>query len=70
MKEIAKPVHRSERHLLPPEAHGGSAGTGAKADLTRTHGQGNGLRVHGLYFAVVAFVALVLVVAGIVVATR
>ena len=71
MKEIAKhPVQRSERHLLSPRASTGSSDSGIKADLTRSHGQGNGLRVHGLYFAGVAFVALVLVVVGIVIATR
>lgn len=44
--------------------------TSGGADLTRHHGQGNGLRVHGAYFAVVSAVALVLIIVGIALAAR
>ncbi|HXH78434.1 MAG TPA: hypothetical protein VNJ48_08010 [Nocardioides sp.] len=47
-----------------------SARTSGDADLTRHHGQGNGLRVHGAYFAVVSAIALVLIIVGIALAAR
>lgn len=37
----------------------------AEVDLTRHHGQGNGLRIHGIYFAVVSLVTLLVLIAGI-----
>jgi hypothetical protein len=61
----AKPARR---HLLTPGTVT-RADTGGDADLTRKHGQSNGLRVHGLYFAAVSLVALVLIIAAIVLAT-
>ena len=39
--------------------------TAGDVDLTRHRGQGNGVRVHGIYFAVVSLAALVLVIAFI-----
>lgn len=50
------------KHLYAPGSisTAGAAGT----DLTRHHGQGNGVRVHIIYIAVVSLVAL----AGLVVA--
>lgn len=58
----AKPLRR---HLLTPEALARGAVIGQGADLTRRHGQGNGMRVHALYFAAVSFVALLLIVAAV-----
>lgn len=55
----ARPLRR---HLLTPQALAKAAATRADVDLTRHHGQGNGLRVHALYFAVVSLVGLVLVI--------
>ncbi len=70
MKEIGTVTHPSHRkHLLTHEEVTRSAGTSGDADLTRSHGQGNGVRVHGLYFAAVSLAALALVIAAIVLAT-
>ena len=42
----------------------------AKAeDLVRSHGQGNGVRLHGTYFVIVSIVALVLLVGAIAMAS-
>jgi hypothetical protein len=46
------------------------AKTREDSDLTRGHGQGNGLRIHGTYFAVVSVAALVLIMLGIALAAR
>lgn len=62
------PARPARRHLLTPETLT-RTDTGRTADLTRRHGQSNGLRVHGLYFAAVSLVALVLIIAAIVLAT-
>ncbi len=63
MNEIGTgPSQPRRRHLHSPERVARAADTGGDADLTRSHGQGNGLRIHGIYFAVVSLVALVLVV--------
>lgn len=61
-----KPVRR---HLLTPEALARAAVIVQPADLTRRHGQGNGVRVHALYFVAVSVVALSLMIAAVVVAT-
>ncbi|MCX6399718.1 MAG: hypothetical protein NTX33_07305 [Propionibacteriales bacterium] len=50
------------RHLLSPETLARGARVKSDVDLTRHHGQGNGLRVHTVYFAVVSLVGLVLVI--------
>lgn len=69
MDEIGTgPAKPTPRHLLTPETVT-RTGAGLDADLTRRHGQSNGLRVHGLYFAAVSLVALVLIIAAIVLAT-
>ncbi len=70
MDEIgtASPKPRG-KHLLAREQVTRSAGTSGDADLTRSHGQGNGVQVHFIYFAVVSLVALVLVIAAIALAT-
>ena len=57
------------RHLLSPEAGTRTSNTSRDADLTHRRGQGNGVRIHGIYFAAVSLTALVLVMAGIVLAT-
>ena len=56
--------------MYTPDEIKRSAQTSGDADLTRHHGQGNGLRVHGAYFAVVSAVALVLIVVAIALAAR
>lgn len=58
----AKP-HR--RHLVPAQTVAMSPGSRGEVDLTRHHGEGNGVRVHAVYFAVVSLVALLLVIAGV-----
>lgn len=58
------------KHLRSPESVMRSTDSSGTADLTRHHGQGNGLRVHGIYFGVVSLVALVLVIGAIVLASR
>lgn len=50
------------RHLLSPETLARSADIRADVDLTRHHGQGNGVRVHAVYFALVSLVGLLLVI--------
>lgn len=55
------------RHLLSPEMV--SAHRRPDIDLTRGHRQGNGVRVHGLYFAAVSVVALVMIIAAIALAS-
>ena len=68
MNELgAEPTSR-RRHLHTPEelaAHPASD----KQDLTRQRAQGNGLRVHSLYFVIVSLIALVFLVAAIAIAT-
>lgn len=69
MDEIGTgPTKPARRHLLTPETVT-RTDTSRDADLTRRHGQSNGLRVHGVYFAAVSLVALVLIIAAIALAT-
>ena len=68
MDETGTNARKAPKHLLTREVVTRSAGGTADRDLTRHHGQSNGLRVHGLYFAVVSVVALVLVIGAIVLA--
>ncbi len=69
MDEIGTdPTKPPRRHLLSPESFTKQAGTTGDADLTRSHGQSNGLRIHGIYFALVSLVALLLVIVAIAVA--
>lgn len=56
------------RHLMTPEALAHAAVIGQRPDLTRHHGQGNGMRVHVFYFAAVSLVALAMMIAAVVVA--
>lgn len=55
-----EPARRSTArpHLITPEALA-EGSRHVPDNLTRHHGQGNGLRVHGIYFAVVSLAALV-----------
>lgn len=70
MDEIGTtPPTPRRKHLQSPATLTGPGGAREIPDLTRHHGQGNGLRVHGIYFAAVSAVALLLLVAGIVIAT-
>ncbi len=69
MNEIApSPSLPHRKHLLSSESLTRSSDTRGDADLTRHHGQGNGVRVHGIYFAAVSLAALVIIVAAIVLA--
>lgn len=69
MHEIGTgPANHLRKHLLTPEARAHAATIGHDADLTRRHGQGNGVRVHSLYFAAVSLIALALMIAAVVVA--
>lgn len=61
-----KPVRK---HLLSAQAMARSAAIPADVDLTRHRGQGNGVRVHALYFAVVSLVTLVVAIAAVALAT-
>ena len=70
MDEIGTgPSRPLRRHLRSPESLTRAADTRGDTDLTRGRGQGNGVRMHGIYFAVVSLVALVLVIAAIALAT-
>jgi hypothetical protein len=71
MDKVETLPHRSLRsHLLSPDVLARAvAGSRAGVDLTRGRGQGNGVRVHGTYFAVVSLLALVLVVTAIALST-
>lgn len=69
MNEIGTgPATPLRKHLLTPEALAHAAAVGPRADLTRRHGQGNGMRVHALYFAAVSLIALSLMIAAVVAA--
>ena len=57
------------RHLHAPAPVTTSTATGGAVDLTRHHGQGNGLRLHGIYFAAVSLAALLIVIAVIALAS-
>lgn len=56
---------RLPKHLIAPETLARAAVLGRDADLTRHHGQSNGMRVHALYFAAVSLVALAMVLAAV-----
>ena len=69
MDEVRTPQPTAlRRHLLSPEIIARAMAVGG-VDLARGHKQGNGVRVHGLYFALVSLVALLLIVASIVLAS-
>lgn len=69
MKEIgntqARPIRK---HLMTPGTLAHAAVIRQGADLTRRHGQGNGMRVHVLYFFAVSLAALALMIVAVVVA--
>jgi hypothetical protein len=56
------------KHLISPEVIAAHASTNAEA-VTSGHRQGIGLRVHGVYFLAVSFVALVVLIVFIAVAS-
>ena len=69
MDEIGTgPAQPIRRHLLTPEALARTARIGQGTDLTRRHGQSNGLRIHALVFAVVSLAALLLIIAAVAIA--
>jgi hypothetical protein len=63
---LAKPLRK---HLLSAQTIARSAAA-SRSDLTRHHGQGNGLRIHLVYFVAVSLVALVALIAAIAVVPR
>ena len=63
------PSRPRRTHLHSAKRLTGAVDSRSDVDLTRRHGQGNGLRIHGIYFAAVSLAAFVLVVIGIAVAT-
>ncbi|MFC5729608.1 MULTISPECIES: hypothetical protein [Nocardioides] len=69
MDDLTPSSERHRRHLLSPQTVTRSADTSHDADLTRRHGQGNGVRMHSIYFAAVSLTALVLLIVAIAVAT-
>lgn len=58
----------TRKHLLSAQQLAAHADARAE-DLVRSHGQGNGVRLHGTYFVVVSIVALVLLVGAIAMAS-
>lgn len=69
MDEIGTgPARRSRRHLLTPEALARTARIDQGADLTRHHGQSNGLRVHALVFAGLSLATLLMIIAAVAIA--
>ena len=67
MSDHADPKAR-RKHLLSAQQLAAHADAKAE-DLVRSHGQGNGIRVHGTYFVVVSIAALVLLVVAIAMAS-
>jgi hypothetical protein len=63
------PAKLGPKHLIPPERLARAAGVPRDADLTRARGQGNGLRVHGIYFAVVSTAVLIVFIVAIALAS-
>ena len=69
MNEIGTgPARPLRKHQLPPQALSRPGAAGQQVELTRHHGQGNGMRVHTLFFAAASLVALVMMIAAVVVA--
>lgn len=66
MNEIGTgPAKPLRKHLITPETLARAAVIGRGADLTRHHGQSNGMRVHAVYFGVVSLVALAMIIAAV-----
>jgi hypothetical protein len=59
------PVKPLRRHLLTPEALARAARIGQGADLTRKHGQSNGVRIHTLVFAGLSVLTLLVIIAAV-----
>lgn len=59
------PVKPLRRHLLTPEALARGARIGEGADLTRKHGQSNGVRIHTLVFAVLSLLTILVIIAAV-----
>lgn len=53
------------KHLLPADQLGRLAAVSRDVDLTRAHGQGNGMRVHLIYFGLVSLAVLVFFIVAI-----
>jgi hypothetical protein len=66
---VTRPRKAARRHLHAPGSVRAADG-GTAVDLTRSHGQSNGLRVHRIYFAAVSLAGLVLILAAVALSTR
>lgn len=60
-----RPSRPLRKHLQSLGTAARGSDTSAEVDLTRHHGQGNGLRIHGILFAVVSLVTFLVLIAGI-----
>ena len=56
------PPKSPPKHLLTTRALAEATDSSSGADLTRSRGQGNGLRIHGTFFAVISIIAVVIIV--------
>jgi hypothetical protein len=65
----SNPTKPLPKHLLAPEAVAAASNASGDVDLTRRQGQGNGPRVNGILFGLMAVAALVLVIVLIAVAS-
>ncbi len=67
--EESGPAKYQPKHLITPDRLARTAGLPRDPDLRRARGQGNGLRVHGIYFAVVSVAVLVVFIVAIAMAS-
>lgn len=59
------PTAPRKKNLLSPAKLARGARIGREPDLTRSHGQGNGVRVHGIYFALLSLAVLAVFIVAI-----
>ena len=64
------PTKARPKHLLSPEDVARSSEGNQDPDLTRAHGQGNGMRVHLLTFGLASLAVIVVLVAVFVLVGR
>ena len=65
-----EPIATRGKHLLSPEQVARGVAASKDVDLTRAHGQGNGMRVHLVTFGIASLLALVLLLVVIALASR
>jgi hypothetical protein len=66
---VTSPRQTARRHLHAPGSIIRAVDGLTAVDLTRSHGQSNGLRVHRIYFAAVSLAGLVLIIAAVALAS-